>query len=163
MWLQLGMQSFHFNFKNLTGQRFGRWTVLAHVPTGKKGSTVWKCQCDCGRIKQNVFYTALTTGKSLSCGCLRTDLLRGKAVDVKSESPTAIEEPIGDLAELEAMLTDSKKPVMSEAKKLILNDQRLWRCIARCRVKGLTYRGQKPTDFYVKLAQKDELALWLRG
>lgn len=110
-----------------------------------------------------MFYTALTTGKSLSCGCLRTDLLRGKAVDVKPESPTAVEEPIGDLAELEAMLVDSKKPVMSEAKKLILNDQRLWRCIARCRVKGLTYKGQKPTDFYVKLAMKDDLAIWLRG
>lgn len=157
------ISSFHFNFKNLTGQRFGRWTVLSHVPTGRKGSSTWRCQCDCGRIKENVFYTALTTGKSLSCGCLRTDLLRGKSVDVKLESPTAAEEPIGDLAELEAMLTDSRKPVVSEAKKLILNDQRLWRCIARCRVKGLTYRGQKPTDFYVKIAIKDELALWLRG
>jgi hypothetical protein len=157
------ISSFHPNFKNLTGKRFGRWTVLSHVPTGRKGSSTWRCQCDCGRIKENVFYTALTTGKSLSCGCLRTDLLRGKAVDVKPESQTAVEEPIGDLAELEAMLVDSKKPVVSEAKKLILNDQRLWRCIARCRVKGLTYKGQKPTDFYVKLAQKDELAIWLRG
>jgi hypothetical protein len=157
------ISSFHPNFKNLTGKRFGRWTVLSHVPTGRKGSSTWRCQCDCGRIKQNVFYTALTTGKSLSCGCLRTDLLRGKSVDVKPESPTAVEEPIGDLAELEAMLTDSKKPVVSEAKKLTLNDQRLWRCIARCRVKGLTYKGQKPTDFYVKLAMKDELAIWLRG
>lgn len=157
------MTTHHFNFKDLTGKRIGRWLVLSHVPTGRKGSTVWRCQCDCGRIKERVFYTALTTGKSLSCGCLRTDLLRGKAVDVKSESPTAVEEPIGDLAELEAMLTDSKKPVMSEAKKLILNDQRLWRCISRCRQKGLRYKGQKPTDFYVKLALKDELALWLRG
>jgi hypothetical protein len=157
------ISSFHPNFKNLTGKRFGRWTVLSHVPTGRKGSSTWRCQCDCGRIKENVFYTALTTGKSLSCGCLRTDLLRGKAVDVKPESPTAVEEPIGDLAELVAMLVDSKKPVVSEAKKLILNDQRLWRCIARCRVKGLTYKGQKPTDFYVKLAMKDELAIWLRG
>lgn len=157
------ISSFHPNFKNLTGKRFGRWTVLAHVPTGKKGSTVWKCQCDCGRIKERVFYTALTTGKSLSCGCLRTDLLRGKAVDVKQESPTDVETPIGDLAELESLLAESKRPVVDVAKQLTLNDQRLWRCIARCRKKGLTYRGQKPTDFYVKLAEKDEMALWLRA
>jgi len=156
------MTTHHFNFKDLTGKRIGRWLVLSHVPTGRKGSTVWRCQCDCGRIKERVFYTALTTGKSLSCGCLRTDLLRGKEVEVKREQP-AIDTTPSDLAELESLLAQSKQPVVDAAKQLTLNNLHLWRCISRCRQKGLRYKGQKPTDFYVKLALKDELALWLRG
>lgn len=157
------MTPHHANFKDITGQRIGRWTVLAHVPTGKPGSTRWRCKCDCGRIKERVLYNALTTGRSLSCGCLRTDLLRGKEVEVKRETPVIDTTP-GDLAELESLLSASKtSQAVSAAKQLTLNDQHLWRCIDRCRRKGLRYKGQKPTDFYVKLALKDELALWLRA
>ena len=152
----------HTNFKNITGQRIGRWTVLAHAPTGKPGSSRWRCKCDCGRIKEDVLYNALTTGRSLSCGCLRTDLLRGKEVYVKREV-AEIDPTPSDLAELESLLAGSKKPVVDVAKQLTLHDLHLWRCISRCRSKGLRYKGQKPTDFYVKLALKDEAALWLRA
>jgi hypothetical protein len=157
------MTTHHANFKDITGRRIGRWTVLAHTPTGKPGSTRWRCKCDCGRIKERVLYNALTTGRSLSCGCLRTDLLRGKEVEVRRENQAIDTFTPSDLAELESLLAESKQPVMDVAKQLTLKDRHLWRCISRCRTKGLRYKGQKPTDFYVKLALKDELALWLRG
>ena len=52
---------------NLVGERFGRWTVLE--PAQSKGYVkYWKCQCDCGTIR-NVRQMSLRSGKSTSCGC----------------------------------------------------------------------------------------------
>ena len=61
------------NFIDLTGQRFGRWTVLERAsnktqPNGKQ-KVMWKCRCDCGTIK-NVPSVNLRNGESKSCGCL---------------------------------------------------------------------------------------------
>ena len=35
---------------------------------GKRGETIYQCQCDCGKIT-NVFRTNLIKYKTLSCGC----------------------------------------------------------------------------------------------
>ena len=58
------------HFKDLTGQRFGKLTVLEKIENeNNKKRTWWLCRCDCGNIIQtNV--TSLTTGKRKSCGCL---------------------------------------------------------------------------------------------
>lgn len=53
---------------DLTGQRFGRWTVL-EFDTNKNGQTYWKCRCDCG-IEKSVNGARLKNGTSQSCGCL---------------------------------------------------------------------------------------------
>lgn len=56
--------------KDLTGQRFGRLTVVEPTPErGKNGATVWKCRCDCGQETLAVA-TQLTQGYKKSCGCL---------------------------------------------------------------------------------------------
>ena len=59
---------------DLTGQRFGRWTVMHRAdsvvePTGKK-ATVWHCKCDCG-TERDIRAGSLKSGASLSCGCLK--------------------------------------------------------------------------------------------
>ena len=47
---------------NLVGERFGRWTVLE--PAQSKGYVkYWKCQCDCGTIR-NVRQMSLRSGIS---------------------------------------------------------------------------------------------------
>lgn len=51
-------------FIDLTGQRFGKLTVIQRV--GNKGSK-WLCKCDCGREKV-VYGANLKQGKSTSCG-----------------------------------------------------------------------------------------------
>lgn len=51
---------------DLTGQRFGRWTVRCRDINHK--GTYWICDCDCGNTN-SVRGNALTSGKSLSCGC----------------------------------------------------------------------------------------------
>jgi hypothetical protein len=65
--------------KDLTGMRFGRWTVLERAETrttrtGQK-KAIWKCQCDCGKTDY-VMATSLNNGNSTSCGCYRTELVK---------------------------------------------------------------------------------------
>lgn len=55
--------------KDLTGQRFGRLTVLEFVPNDKRGS-YWKCKCDCG--KTGIYQgSSLLSKNTQSCGCLK--------------------------------------------------------------------------------------------
>lgn len=35
-------------FVDLTGQRFGQWTVLKQAKTGPHRQTFWLCRCSCG-------------------------------------------------------------------------------------------------------------------
>ena len=53
----------------LVGQRFGKLQVIEPLTTRNHGSVVWKCQCDCGNIK-NVPTHLLTSSHTRSCGCL---------------------------------------------------------------------------------------------
>lgn len=71
-------------FVDLTGMKFGRWTVLYRSPDridadGKK--RVWfRCRCDCGK-EADVIAASLRNGKSLSCGCLRIDHIRERHIN----------------------------------------------------------------------------------
>lgn len=56
---------------DLTGQRFGRLTVIRKEGTNKQGST-WLCKCDCGNEKV-VSRCHLMTGDTKSCGCLQRE------------------------------------------------------------------------------------------
>jgi hypothetical protein len=60
---------------DLTGQRFGRLTVIGVAPASRGGRTQWTCLCDCHR--EHVASTAsLRGGDVRSCGCLRRDVSR---------------------------------------------------------------------------------------
>ena len=61
------------NFIDLTGQRFGRLTVLECVERGKK--TKWLCQCDCGN-KTITLVSSLKSGSTKSCGCLHKESMK---------------------------------------------------------------------------------------
>ena len=69
--------------KDITGQKFGRLTVLKQAedyifPKGQK-ATQWECQCDCGN-KIIVIGNSLKRGFTKSCGCLHneTSVINGK-------------------------------------------------------------------------------------
>lgn len=51
---------------NLTGQKFGEWTVLRKA----RRSGFWLCQCTCGQVRR-VQSANLRNGQSKSCGCAR--------------------------------------------------------------------------------------------
>lgn len=68
---------------DLTGQKFGRWTVLKEVESvprkdGKGIKKAWLCKCECGNEKV-VIQDQLASGSSKSCGCLPVDLGKAKA------------------------------------------------------------------------------------
>lgn len=56
---------------DLTGQRFGRLTVIKFAET-KNHTLYWKCKCDCGNIKI-IAGNDLKSKKIKSCGCLRKE------------------------------------------------------------------------------------------
>lgn len=56
---------------DLTGQRFGRLTVVEKVQS-KNTNARWLCLCDCGNTT-TVLGTTLRRGESQSCGCYRAD------------------------------------------------------------------------------------------
>lgn len=58
---------------DISGQKFGRLTVLKRVENTKDGKAQWLCRCDCGN-------TSIVTGKCLrnghtkSCGCYNKEI-----------------------------------------------------------------------------------------
>lgn len=64
---------------DLTGQRFGRITVLGFDYTDKEHNRrFWRCRCDCGTVF-STDYNCLRSGKTRSCGCIRSENARLKA------------------------------------------------------------------------------------
>ena len=69
--------------KNLTGQRFGRLTVIERKGSKRINNSYhanWLCKCDCGNYIETTTYY-LKSGSTRSCGCLAKELLinRNKA------------------------------------------------------------------------------------
>lgn len=88
--MQIGGEIMSKTFrKDLTGQRFGRLTVLGFVPT-KDEQSHWLCICDCGN-KTTVVSNSLTLGHTQSCGCLHEELIAsGKNTRKHGESDTRL-------------------------------------------------------------------------
>ena len=66
------MDKHAWNFKDLTGLRFGRVVVLEENDMSDNRTTIWRCRCDCG-VEFNTLGTNLTRGITRSCGCLRSE------------------------------------------------------------------------------------------
>lgn len=58
---------------DLTGQQFGRLTVIRRDGTAKNGNATWLCKCNCGNLVTVDSYR-LRHGITVSCGCYRRDI-----------------------------------------------------------------------------------------
>ena len=58
--------------QDLTGQRFGRWTVIRFSHTTQYRENYWYCRCDCGN-ENAVRCSHLTKALSQSCGCFQRE------------------------------------------------------------------------------------------
>ena len=65
------------SFIDISGQKFGRWTVLQR--TEKNAGSAWNTICECGSLGSVDGY-ALRAGKSISCGCYTLEVLRDRAI-----------------------------------------------------------------------------------
>lgn len=54
-------------FRDITGQRFGKWKVLQKSEHRKGNRVYWDCKCDCGTLIP-VTSGSLLQGKSKACG-----------------------------------------------------------------------------------------------
>ncbi|TVY09882.1 hypothetical protein [Paenibacillus cremeus] len=60
---------------DLTGRKFGRWTVLKRVENNKVGRAMWLCECSCdSKTQKPLSSSVLKTGDSTSCGCFQKEL-----------------------------------------------------------------------------------------
>lgn len=57
------------NFIDLTGERFGKLTVLYKSNNKSKNGVLWHCKCDCGKEK-DILSNSLRSNNTASCGCL---------------------------------------------------------------------------------------------
>lgn len=55
------------------GDRFGRWIILEKTGYSNSGTSLYKCKCDCGTVR-NVDRSGLISGMSKSCGCYHKEL-----------------------------------------------------------------------------------------
>ena len=71
--------------KDLTGQKFGRLTVIKqvedYITKSNYHKAQWLCQCDCGNVVEVVGSCLLQKHGTRSCGCIRreTTYKRGKS------------------------------------------------------------------------------------
>lgn len=62
-------------FEDLTGMKFGFWTVIERAPNNANGSARFICRCQCGTVRV-IRAQALKNGGSRSCGCHKNDYNR---------------------------------------------------------------------------------------
>jgi len=75
---------------DITGQRFGRLTVVERADSAKCGNVKWKCVCDCGGIATAVG-SNLRRGNTTSCGCVNKEMVsRAKKKHGLTRTPTHI-------------------------------------------------------------------------
>ena len=105
--------------KDLTGQRFGRWTVLNKAPSRNK-AVYWLCQCDCGTIKE-VKGASLTSGRSSSCGCFhKENAAKTLSKTAKNNKKDLLGQRFGKLL------------VIEESNRRAANGGVYWLCLCDC-------------------------------
>ena len=80
---------------DLTGQRFGKLTVIRHEGYGVRNNghnyKTWLCKCDCGN-EVIVRTSYLTLGETKSCGCLKSEIGKYHYEGMKFGNLTVIKE-----------------------------------------------------------------------
>jgi hypothetical protein len=110
-------------FKDIAGQRFGKWTAIERAEN-KWGRTTYLCQCDCGN-RAIVTKLALEKGRSNSCGCIKNhkNWDRSRETFGKHFTEEEIQRikdwyPINGCKMLAKFLNRTEYSVRSKAKKL---------------------------------------------
>jgi len=72
---------------DLTGQRFGRLTVVEKAERATDGRALWRCTCECGGEKITRAQR-LSSGATRSCGCLGREKSAERAPDLSRANRT---------------------------------------------------------------------------
>lgn len=140
---------------DLTGQRFGKLTVLELV--GKKNGKgyYWKCQCDCGNIK-DILGSSLRSGNTKSCGCEQYKGFQKYNLNQSEEAKIPINTRFGKLVVIEDL---GLKPQYKGAKK----NRRWYKCQCDCgnicEVNGNSLKEENKISCGKCLTSKGELMI----
>ena len=88
--------------KDLTGQKFGKLTVLEITSERRNRQVVWKCQCECGNIVY-VVGQALRDLHTTSCGCSRKNCKNVKNILGQKFNKLTVLERVGSNEYREAL------------------------------------------------------------
>lgn len=78
------------NWNDLTGQKFGKLTVIQETDKRIDNKIVWRCQCECGNTV-DVISTNLRKGNTLSCGCYHKEVITNDISNKRFGKLVAIE------------------------------------------------------------------------
>lgn len=111
--------------EDLTGQKFGRWTVVSQGPSTPSRETRWWCICDCQADKEIPELvikvgTQLRAGHGLSCGC------DTKEKQSKAQTKNLIGQRFGRLMVIEYAGTKKYGNQKTSCA--------LWKCICDCQL-----------------------------
>ena len=70
---------------DITGNRYGKLTVVCRAENAPKGISRWECKCDCGKVVI-VRGNNLRSGAVKSCGCLINDKNANRATHNMSQT-----------------------------------------------------------------------------
>ena len=62
---------------DISGNKYGKITVLYKTRIDNNGHSYWMCQCECGKNKE-ISGSNLKSGYTLSCGCLHREIISEK-------------------------------------------------------------------------------------
>lgn len=118
------------NFRNLTGERFGRLVVLSYEGRDhRRREALYKVRCDCGEVVV-VNGRSLVSGGTRSCGCLRREKSAATAAAIcHRHVPVQVIGPDGDIHYYESQ--------RAAAKALGCSYKTVWRCTKT----GYRYHG----------------------
>ena len=87
---------------DITGNKYGRLTVIKRDGKSKDHQAMWLCECECGN-QVRVRSKDLRSGHTTSCGCYNRELVSSQIAGQKFNMLTALT-PIGkvDYLSLEA-------------------------------------------------------------
>ncbi|MBU3186530.1 hypothetical protein [Clostridium estertheticum] len=108
-------------FKDITGQTFGRLTVISYSGKNKSRHSLWLCKCNCGN-EIIVNGASLKNGGTQSCGCLHKEKMQEmKFIDLTGQR-------FGRL-------------VVTNYYGQADNRQTLWECLCDCGNKTIVSKG----------------------
>lgn len=74
-----------------TGLKYGRLTALEFKPPNGRRDSYWKCQCECGRVKE---IRAASLPSTQSCGCIHKDIASQRSKRMHRERRKSLSEAI---------------------------------------------------------------------
>jgi hypothetical protein len=145
-------------FQDLTGQTFGRWTVLEYAGRNRLGRHLWLCECSCERRTRRILAGNSLGKASRSCGCLSAEASRRRCREMFGAPPAPVSLALCEEIRRQFGCRGEVRPVPSAPGYAASDDGRIfsavpWMGKGPGRPRQLTPRADKDGYLVVKLSR----------